>query len=132
MTRHAKEIGILGETIAKNYLKAHGYEIIEQNFRTRYGEIDIIAFQNSGEDKQEEPLVFVEVKTRTGNQFGYPEQSITSTKVEHILAAITEYLQKENKLDEAWQVDVISIEINDKQKPIVTHYENVTPFTKFT
>lgn len=128
MSKHNQKIGIIGETIAKNYLLAKGYTIIGQNFYTRYGEIDIIASPNIIGDSSVNSLVFVEVKTRTGKQFGYPEQSVTHRKMEHLLAAITEYLQKNNQLDISWQVDVLSIELVSGKKPLIVHYENITTF----
>jgi len=128
MSKRNQEIGVLGETIARDYLLAKGYTIIGQNFHTRYGEIDIIASPNSTRNTGEINLVFVEVKTRTGRRFGYPEQSITPRKMEHLINVITEYLQKNNQLDIPWQVDVLSIELKGGKKPTITHYENITTF----
>ena len=71
------QVGILGELIAKNYLKEKGYEIIEQNYRTKFAEIDLIV-------KQKNILVFVEVRTKTGELFGLPEETINRKKREKL------------------------------------------------
>lgn len=128
MSKNNHKIGILGETIAKDYLLAKGYAIIGQNFHTRYGEIDIIASPNLTHNADVNSLVFVEVKTRTGRLFGFPEQSITPKKMEHLIAAINVYLQENNQLDIPWQVDVLSIELKGGKKPLIVHYENITTF----
>src|SRR3990167_2286028 len=67
------ETGRIGEAFAAQYLGDEGYGIIEQNYRTRFGEIDIVA-REGGE------LVFIEVKTRTGEQFGLPEEAVDQRK----------------------------------------------------
>ena len=66
MKKHNLETGKIGEEIAKDYLEKKGYKIIEQNYKTKYGETDIIA--NCGKE-----LVFVEVRTKIGENFGTPE-----------------------------------------------------------
>ena len=63
------QTGKIGEDIAKKYLEEKGYKIIEQNCRTRYGEIDLVA--KDGRD-----LIFVEVRTKRGENFGTPEESL--------------------------------------------------------
>ena len=68
-----REIGILGEKLARDFLKKKGYRILETNFRCQYGEIDIIA-------RKKDYLVFIEVRTKTSNDFGTPEESITHVK----------------------------------------------------
>ncbi len=68
-----KILGNLGETIAENYLKKSGYNIVCKNFRCSIGEIDIIALNKNS-------LIFVEVKTRTSTKFGYPKEAVTYHK----------------------------------------------------
>ncbi len=115
MTLHNKEIGAWGERAAADYLKAHGYEIVARNVRTPCGEIDIIA-------RQDEITIFVEVKTRSSNNLGLPEESITPRKREHLRAA-AEYYSAENEIDH-WQVDVLAVEGKPGKKPVITHFEN--------
>ena len=77
---YRQRIGAWGELQAEGYLLERGMELIQRNYRTRYGEIDLVM-------KQGDLLVFVEVKTRSDNRFGPPEQSVTPDKQEHLLLA---------------------------------------------
>lgn len=113
--KHNQRIGKWGEDTAAEHLTQHGYEIIARNVRTPYGEIDIIA-------KQADILIFVEVKTRTSNKMGLPEESITPRKREHMLAAADHYAA-EHEIDH-WQIDVVAIEGKPGSKPIITYFEN--------
>lgn len=110
-------IGNWGEDVACKYLLEAGYEVIERNFRTPYGEIDIIATLNG-------QLTFIEVKTRTNNLYGTPESSITAQKRNHMINAAQSFLQTHMQFDQNWQIDVISIESNSSQNPIITHFQN--------
>ena len=113
---HNQRIGKWGEDIATEYLTQKGYELVARNIRTPYGEIDIIA-------KQGDITIFVEVKTRTSNKMGLPEESITPRKREHMLAAADHYAA-ENEIDH-WQIDVIAIEGKPaSSKPKITYFEN--------
>ena len=113
--KHNQKIGKWGEDAVAIYLTERGYEIIARNARTPYGEIDIVA-------KQADICIFVEVKTRTSNKMGLPEESVNLRKRAHILAS-AEYYSAENKIDH-WQIDVISVEGKVGLKPIITHFEN--------
>ena len=112
---HNQRIGQWGESIAADYLTQHGHEIIARNVRTPFGEIDIIT-------KQGDVIIFVEVKTRTSNKMGLPEESITPRKQEHMLACAQHYAS-EHEIDH-WQIDVISVEGKPGNKPMVTYFEN--------
>ncbi len=112
---HNQRIGKWGEEMAVTYLTEHGYEILARNARTPYGEIDIVT-------KQDDTLIFVEVKTRTSNSMGLPEESITPRKRQHMIAA-AEHYAAEHEMDH-WQIDVISIEGKPGSKPKVTYFEN--------
>jgi len=112
---HNQRIGKWGEETATEYLTQKGYEIITRNNRTPYGEIDIVA-------KQKDITIFVEVKTRTSNTMGLPEESITPRKRQHMLSAANHYAA-ENEIDH-WQVDVIAIEGKPGSEPKITHFEN--------
>ena len=72
-----KDTGFLGENITAQYLTQNGFEILHRNWRYKHLEIDIIAFKDG-------ILHIVEVKTRTDNQFGFPEQAITSKKMQFL------------------------------------------------
>ena len=113
---HNQRIGKWGEDTAAEYLTQKGYELVARNIRTPYGEIDIIA-------KQGDIIIFVEVKTRTSNKMGLPEESITPRKREHMLAAADHYAA-EHEIDH-WQIDVIAIEGKPgSAEPKITYFEN--------
>jgi len=105
-----RETGILGEKLARDFLKKRGYRIIETNYRSPTGEIDIIA-------KHKDYLVFVEVRTKKSLEFGSPEESITLTKMERLRTTALHYQQNHDKLPELWRIDVVAIELNQKGKP---------------
>jgi putative endonuclease len=88
------ETGKKGEDIAVEYLKGRGYEILRRNFRSGNSEVDIIA-------KDGNELVFIEVKTRSHHQFGYPEESVDEAKQEAIQSCAEEYIS-----NEGWNGDI--------------------------
>jgi putative endonuclease len=100
-----KQIGDFGEKLALKYLRKRGYRIRETNFRCREGEIDIIA-----QDK--DYLVFVEVRTRRGSDFGTPEESLTMAKKERLISLALAYLQTNRNLPPLWRLDVVAIELD--------------------
>ena len=84
MTR-ALQAGADAEEIAARFLSSHGMSIVARNFRTRFGEIDLVA-------RDGESLVFVEVRLRTNPRFGGPEESIDTPKRARVIAAARAYL----------------------------------------
>ena len=86
MANPRARLGAQGESIAAAHLEASGLKITARNFRTRYGEIDLIA-------EDGDTLVFVEVKTRRGGTFGTPEEAVTARKRQHLAMAAAIYLQ---------------------------------------
>jgi putative endonuclease len=113
--KHNQKIGKWGEDAVVVYLAERGYEIITRNARTPYGEIDIVA-------KQTDIYIFVEVKTRTSNKMGLPEESVNLRKQAHMLAC-AEHYAAENAIDH-WQIDVIAVEGKVGLEPKITHFEN--------
>ena len=112
-----RKFGIIGEKIAQGYLLNKGYDIIETNFYTKKGEIDIIA-------KKDDCIIFVEVKTRTNLNFGTPAMAVDSTKKKHIklVAKIFLYL---NKLEHCnIRFDVIEVFISNG-KCNINHIEGI-------
>lgn len=101
----AHEIGRMGERIAREYLLAQGYTLVEQNWRKGRAEIDIIA-------KEGDLLVFVEVKTRSTEDFGRPETFISPRKAELLAAGAAAYMEAINY---EWEIrfDVISIILDE-------------------
>ncbi|MBL7831123.1 MAG: YraN family protein [Saprospiraceae bacterium] len=94
-------IGKKGEEIAKKYLEAHGYKILETNWRFSRAEVDLIAM-----DK--EIMVFVEVKTRSYDSFGKPEEFVSRAKEKMLMDAASVYT---NQVNHDWEIrfDIISI-----------------------
>jgi putative endonuclease len=102
-----KRLGDAGEEIATRELVRRGYVVRERNWRCPEGELDIIA-------EQGESLVFVEVRTRRGDRFGTPEESVTPTKRAHLIAAAQAYLQAHALEDRDWRIDVAAVEMSDR------------------
>jgi putative endonuclease len=100
--RYRQIIGAWGEDQAAEYLIKRGLTILERNYRTRDGEIDLIASDGNS-------LIFVEVKTRTNLEFGYPEEAVTKEKLEHIHNAAEDYLVQHLEVTD-WRIDVIAIQ----------------------
>lgn len=115
MSAHNQNIGKWGESITAEFLEEHGYSVVARNFRTPYGEIDIVAERNGY-------TRFVKVKTRISKSFGPPEISVTPRKQEHMLTAAEYYAQKHEIVH--WQIDIISVEGKPGTKPSFTHFEN--------
>jgi putative endonuclease len=113
-----KATGDRAEKIVKNYLEERGYRVLEQNYKTKYAEIDIIA-QKQGN------LFFVEVRSRTGEDFGSPEETIRGRK---------SWKLKQNALAYAffkkyrgpYQIDLACVVFDQNQKPQrVSYFENI-------
>lgn len=95
-------IGKFGEEVATRYLKQKDYEILERNFRCKQGEIDIIA-------KEDNYLVFIEVKTRSNLCYGTPAESVNTIKRQHILKSAKVYLKLKNINNILIRFDVIEV-----------------------
>ena len=100
---NTRAIGTAYEKLAAEYLAAHGYRILKQNFRTRQGEIDIVAAYG-------DMLVFVEVKHRSDSKCGYPEEAVTPAKCRRISKTALQYISFTGRsLEAPVRFDVISI-----------------------
>ena len=109
MGRERKMTGAAGERIASAYLKKLGYRILESNFRTPFGEIDIVA-------RLGRVIVFVEVKSRTTSSFGPPYLSVTKSKERHIVKNALFYLKRLKIYNADWRIDIISVKLNHECK----------------
>jgi putative endonuclease len=113
-----RDTGAAGEKIARDYLKKKGYRILEQNFRCREGEIDIVA-------EHKKCLVFVEVRARTGDSFGLPVESVGPAKQHRLIAASFQYLNAHDLDDRPWRIDFIGVEMNpDGKARNIDHIES--------
>lgn len=96
--------GKTGENMAAEYLLKRGYTVVERNFRHRRGEIDLIV-------RKEELLLFIEVKTRTGNaDWGYPEEAVNAKKARQVINCANNYIFRKNWMGEI-RFDIIAIEL---------------------
>ncbi len=96
--------GDLGENFAKELLVSSGYKIVTSNFRSLFGEIDIIAVKDG-------VLVFVEVKTRWSNKFGAPEEAVDKRKLGKIKKAGEFFSLTHPTLPKKLRIDVVAIEV---------------------
>ena len=97
-------VGKTGEEYAKKYLISLGYVIREQNYRTKLGEMDIIA-------EKDNKIYFCEVKTRIGDLYGKPYEAVTYRKLQHIQRVAQAYLLQNEIKNSKLSVQVISIEL---------------------
>ena len=104
--RKTSTLGKLAEDFAVKLLTKKGYKVIERNFRSRFGEIDIIALK-------EEILVFVEVKARWSTKFGKPEEAVTPSKIWKIGRTGEYYSLLHPNLPKKLRIDVVALEIKD-------------------
>ncbi len=103
---YKKFLGNLGEKKAVAFLKDKGYKILKTNYKTHVGEIDVIA-------EYDGVLVFVEVKTRSSNNFGTPAEAVDLKKQQKYVKVASEYLMREKKDNYPCRFDVIEIENNE-------------------
>ncbi|MBC7774074.1 MAG: YraN family protein [Phycisphaerae bacterium] len=118
MVKHL-ETGILGENAAAEFLEQQGWRIAERNWRSGRGEVDIIAWS------EEEILVFVEVKTRSGEGSGYgsPEESVDAKKQDQLVRAAGAYMES---IDYEWEIrfDVVAVILKDGKVLEIRHVED--------
>ena len=106
-------LGKRGENIAVKFLKARDFIIIARNYRNKLGEIDIIA-------QDEETRVFIEVKTRSSEGFGLPEEAVSPAKQRQICRVAQGYLASTGLHDVPVRFDVVAITISEG-KPLINH-----------
>ncbi len=104
-----QDFGRVGERLAAQALRERGYRILQQNFRCRYGEIDLVA-----EDAQD--LVFVEVKTRRGSLYGLPEEAVTRGKRRKLAQVASYYLDLNASAERSWRIDVVAVQFSKQGK----------------
>jgi len=95
-------LGKCGEEVAADFLKEQGYKILARNYKSHFGEIDIIAW-----DK--DTLCFVEVKTRRSQRFGTPQEAVTVSKQRQIARSALSFLKEKALLNKKARFDVVSI-----------------------
>lgn len=118
MTR--SEIGALGEQLAVEHLQALGLRVLERNWRCRYGELDVIAA-----DDTTGTVVFVEVKTRTTDRFGGVEYAVTPQKVRRLRRLTGLWLSGQHSSWARVRIDVVGVRIGRSPRPEITHVQGV-------
>jgi putative endonuclease len=114
------EIGALGEQLATDHLIGLGLRIITRNWRCRYGELDMIAV-----DPAINTVVFVEVKTRTGDGFGGLEQAVTEQKARRLRRLAALWLAAQDRRWAGVRIDVIGVRIGRRRTPEITHLQGI-------
>lgn len=105
-TNQAHELGRSGEELACHELRRRGYEILARGYRTRYGEIDIVA-------EHRKVLVFVEVKTRSTTDFGSPLEAVTPFKRQRVIRMALDYLARRRLSGVPCRFDVVGILVGE-------------------
>ena len=108
--------GTAGENIAAKYLQTKGYELLTVNYRFEKAELDLIC-------KDKDTIVFVEVKSRSGTEFGYPEQAVSKTKQKHMARAAEQYIYEQKHTGDI-RYDIVAVLFKPKEKAEILHFED--------
>lgn len=114
------QLGAMGEALAVDHLTKLGLRILDRNWRCRYGEIDIIASETTTGT-----VVFVEVKTRTGDGYGGLAHAVTPRKVRRLRRLAALWLAGQDRGWAAVRVDVIGVRIGRQRTPEILHVQGV-------
>ena len=108
-------LGNRGEDIARRHLLGLGWSILATNYRSKWGEVDIVA-------QEGDQLVFVEVRTRrSDDKFGGPKESVTHKKKERLQATAETYIQGLEEPPAGWRIDLIAVVLARGEPPQVEH-----------
>jgi putative endonuclease len=111
-----QDLGKLGEKLAVKYLKGEDYQIIEQNYRCRFGEIDVIAYKDNY-------LIFVEVKTKQNENFGSPQEEVDFHKQRKLEQLALYYISQHSEWKVDFRFDVIGILYKEEDHQL-SHLKN--------
>lgn len=115
-----RQLGKLGEDLALEYLLGKGYRFIDRNFNCPLGELDLIL-------NHEETLVIVEVKTRVGSHYGFPQDAVTPYKVNKLTRVLDWFLKSRSDIPHRMRIDVVAIALDDHGHLLnFNHIKNVT------
>ncbi|BBD08860.1 YraN family protein [Desulfovibrio ferrophilus] len=115
-------LGRLGEDAAAAFLRKKGYKVRDRNWRGTRGELDLIC-EKDGE------IVFVEVKTRTPGPMNKPYQGLTANKQSVLMRTVSEYLSRGDLWDRPCRLDLVGVEIENDDSPVIEHIENACSLT---
>lgn len=111
-------LGAWGESMAARYYRNHGYTLLDARYRTRFGEIDLVACKNK-------TVVFIEVKTRSGKRIAAPREAVTREKQRRLILAAQSFIQKNELSDNTpMRFDVVEVIPDDTGCAQVTCFEN--------
>lgn len=111
-------LGLRGEQLARAFLEEKGYQIADTNYRCPWGELDIVA--QDGDD-----LAFVEVRTRRTSQYGEPEESLSASKQQHLVASCQHYLQQHDREGTSWRIDLVCVRFTPDHRLLgIEHLEH--------
>ena len=108
-------LGRWAESFTATELEAEGAKILDRNFRTRLGEVDLIA-------QHGETIRFIEVRARKSANFGAPAESVTYAKSRRVIAASQAFLQRTGMDDRHWRIDVASVELDEWSRPVTVEF----------
>ena len=117
MKQDNKITGATGERAAAELLRKKGYEILERNFQTKFGEIDLVC-------RKDEVTVFVEVKTKTSDEFGEPWEMVNQYKLEQV-KRMGELWNIKNNWQGQCRIDVVGVWLKEGQVDKIEHWKNV-------
>lgn len=121
MTQMTKnELGAWGETVAVTHLQHAGWAILERNWRTRGGELDIVGF-----DPSRHSIVAVEVKTRRTHFAGSPEEAVTYAKIQRLRGLLLSWLVQRGSFAATITVDVIAVDVDNTGLHSISHVKDV-------
>lgn len=114
------QLGAMGEALAADHLIKMGLRILTRNWRCRYGELDVIAL-----DEATRTVVFVEVKTRTGEGYGGLAYAVTPRKVHRLRRLAALWLAGQDRRWAAIRIDVIGVRVGRRRTPEITHVQGI-------
>jgi putative endonuclease len=110
-----KETGALGEKLAREFLVSRGFTIVDKNYRSPDGEMDIVALKDSA-------LCFVEVRAKTNRKFGSPEESVTKRKKQKLILVAEHYLQNHEPQPANWRIDFVGVDLDATGRVLSIRY----------
>ncbi|WP_165384165.1 YraN family protein [Leucobacter triazinivorans] len=116
---HNQALGSRGESIAAAYLEERGFRIVQRNWRTRRGELDLIAVDSG-------VLVAVEVKTRSGAGYGHPFEAITARKALRLRQLLLEWARAHGSRARGLRVDAVGVVLRTDLEPCIEHLRGIS------
>jgi putative endonuclease len=115
-----KKLGRRGEDLVEKYLKSKGYAVLERNFHCRFGEIDIVARDGN-------EIVFIEVKTRRGANFGHPEEAIDPRKQKRIIRTPHHYMSELGDQYDDFRIDAAFVCVDPRGDMKIEYLSHIVP-----